>query len=93
MDVKIGGSDASEEATLRVLAQPLRWLEAKPERLLAFGVVVGVGLIIVGLVTRGVVTVLGIFVLAFVTPLLYLRQRLLNWIDRQRKAAKEPRDQ
>jgi len=58
---------------------------------MALGVVVGVALIIAGLATRGVVTVLGIFVLAFLIPLLYLRQKLLNWIDRQRNAAKEPR--
>jgi hypothetical protein len=74
------------------LQRPLRWLEEKPERLIALGLVVGVALIVAGLATCGVVTVLGIFVLAFVTPLLYLRQQLLNWIDRQRKAVKEPRD-
>jgi hypothetical protein len=76
---------------LRVLGRPLRWLEEKPERLIALGLVVGVALIVAGLATRGVVTVLGVFALAFVTPLLYLRQKLLNWIDRQRKVAKEPR--
>lgn len=71
------------------LQRPLRWLEEKPELLIALGVVVGVALIVAGLATRGVVTVLGIFVLAFVIPLLYLRQKLLNWIDRQRKAVRK----
>ena len=71
------------------LQEPARWLEAKPERLIALGVVVGIALIVVGLATNRVVTTLGVFVLITVTPLLYLRQKLLNWIDRQRKAGRK----
>lgn len=67
-----------------------RWLEERPERLIPLGLVVGVALILAGLATNAIVTMLGIFVLAFVTPLLYLRQKILNWIDRQKKAAKKP---
>jgi len=75
----------------RVGSEDPWWLEEKPQRLIPLGVVVGVALIIAGLATPGIVTVLGIFALAFVTPLLYLRQKLLNWIDRQRKAARKCR--
>lgn len=72
------------------LRRAMRSLERQPEWFIPLGVLAGVGLMIAGLETRGVVTLIGIFVLVFVTPLLYLRQKLLNWTDRQRKAAERP---
>jgi hypothetical protein len=66
------------------------WIRQKPERAIPLGIVVGVPIILVGLVVHPYVLAFGILWIVFVTPGVYLRHRLLNWIESRVAKTKRP---
>jgi len=66
------------------------WIRQKPERAIPVGILVGTAIILAGLVVHQYVVAFGILWIVLVTPAVYLRQKLLNWIRSQVAKTKRP---
>ena len=66
------------------------WIRERPERVIPQGVLLGIAFILVGLVTHGYIVAFGILVIVLVTPGVYFRQKLQNWIRTRAQPRKEP---